>query len=48
MKLKIDLEFDVKSTEISEAMDELEESFARQNTTAAVEFWDNLTLEQDD
>ena len=47
MKLKLDLEFDVNSTTLTEAMDELAESLAMQNTTAEVEFWDNLTLEKD-
>jgi len=47
MKLKIDLEYDVESTTLTEAMDELEESLALQNTTAAVEFWNNAELMED-
>jgi len=48
MKLKIDLEYSVESKTLTGAMDELEESFALQNTTAAVEFWDNAELLEED
>jgi hypothetical protein len=46
MKLKISLDYDVDSKDLSEAMDELAERFAMENTTAENEFWGNATLEE--
>jgi hypothetical protein len=46
MKLKLDLEYDVNSDNLEDAIVELEERFAMENTTAEVEFWDNVELEE--
>jgi hypothetical protein len=47
MKLKIEVEYDVESDNFEDAIVELEERFARENTTAGVEFWDNIEFVED-
>jgi len=41
MKLKLELEYEVDSDNFEDAVAELEERFASENT-AEVEFWDNI------
>lgn len=47
-KLKLDLEYEVEAESEEEAFEELEEQFGSENTTAEVEFWDGLEVEEID
>lgn len=45
-KLKLDMEYEVEADDEDTARNELEESFAEQNTTAENEFWNNIEVEE--
>jgi len=43
-KLKIEKEYEIEAEDEEEAYNNLEERFATENTTASVEFWENLII----
>ena len=45
-KLKLDLEYEVEADSEEDAYIELEEQLGSENTTAEVEFWDGLEVEE--
>ena len=48
MKLRLELEYEVNSASLEEALIELETNFAIENTTAENEFWGNMELVNDE
>lgn len=44
MELRLHLNFTTNCEDLAEARNQLEENFARENTTAENKFWDNMEL----